>query len=74
MSHRTHYHLDNAIKAVIDARNHAPLPQIQRDILFKLTLRLDEEGLLTTSRPGSQKNTVNPWMESAAGFPPAMSR
>jgi hypothetical protein len=36
--------LDNAIEAVIDARNHAPLPQTQREILFKLTLRLHEEG------------------------------
>ncbi|HEY4416733.1 MAG TPA: hypothetical protein VGO57_13670 [Verrucomicrobiae bacterium] len=45
MNHRTSYHLDNdAIEAVIYARNHAPLMQTQRDILFKLTLRLDEEG------------------------------
>ena len=45
MRNRTHYHLDDAIEAVIDARNHAPLPQIQRDIFCKLTRRLHEEGL-----------------------------
>jgi hypothetical protein len=60
MRQRTPDHWDDAIQAVIDARNHAPLPQIQRDILFKLTLRLQEEGLLTTSRPGNQKNSTGP--------------
>lgn len=60
MSHRTHYHLDDAIEAVIDARNHAPLPQIQRDILFKLTLRMHEEGLFDHEPAAESKNTTGP--------------
>ena len=60
MRHRTPGHLDDAIEAVIDARNHAPPPQIQRDILFKLTLRLHEEGLFDHKPAAESKNPDRP--------------
>jgi hypothetical protein len=60
MRNRTHYELDDAIAAVIDARNDAPLPQIRRDILFNLTRRLHEEGLFDRERAGESQKPDRP--------------
>jgi hypothetical protein len=67
--------LDDAIEAIVDARNHAPPPQIQREILLKLTLRLHAERLFD-HEPATESNKPDRPMAGIhqTGSQPAMTR